>query len=106
MRTTLISAAAAMALALPGAALADTPADADILYSPVGGVENNHWIDYQTDLLEAESELRSDLARATDEDDVFDARAEYRAELADAMHDYQKEMIEDGYPIGRVIVGD
>lgn len=60
---------------------------------------NKWWVDYQTDISEARRELRSDLRRATDAEDRFDAREEYRREIADAKYDYEKEMIERGYRV-------
>ena len=70
---------------------------------------NSHWLDYKTDVSEAERELDSDLARAHDEGDRADAWSEYRRELADAQHDFEKEMIERGYTLaqlrGTVTVG-
>ena len=104
MRTLPMMTAAALFAAVP--ALAATDDGAEILYSPIGGIENSHWFDYRTDILEAQQELDSDLADAGDQDDVFSARAEYRREVADALYDYQKEAVEAGLPIGRVYVGD
>ncbi|MEM7664954.1 MAG: hypothetical protein AAF250_03785 [Pseudomonadota bacterium] len=60
---------------------------------------NNWWRDFKTDISEAERELRSDMRRATDEEDRQDAKAEYRREIADARHDYRKEMNERGYRV-------
>lgn len=110
MRTMMISTLAAMA-ALGTPALADpygVQGSADIrLNTPIAGVENDAWFDYQTDTLEAEDELESDLARATDTEDRFEARVEYEREIADALADYQAKMINAGYPVGRVtVVGD
>lgn len=107
MRKMIPAGIAACWMIAAGAALANPSGDASIAHAPLGGYENSHWFDYQTDLLEAEEEMRSDLADADDEGDVFDARAEYREELADALTDYQKEAIEAGLPVGRVyVVGD
>lgn len=105
MRTVLTAAVVASATLVACAGLANPPSRPPVVETPFGGLEDNHWFDYRTDLLEAEEELRSDLADADDEADVFDARAEYRTELADALTDYQKEAIEAGLPIGRVIFG-
>lgn len=108
MRKFMISTAAA-AMAVAGApALADSyGAEAEIrLDRPIAGVENDAWFDYQSDTLEAEDELQSDLARATDAEDRFEAQVEYERELADALADYQGKMINAGFPIGRVTVGD
>ncbi|EAQ27747.1 hypothetical protein NAP1_09142 [Erythrobacter sp. NAP1] len=60
---------------------------------------NKWWVDYQTDISEARRELRSDLRRATDAEDRFDARREYERELEDAKYDYEKEMLERGYRV-------
>ncbi|QUL38070.1 hypothetical protein [Erythrobacter sp. JK5] len=60
---------------------------------------NKWWLDYKTDISEAKRELRSDLRRATDEEDRRDAYAEYRREIADARYDYSKEMNERGYRV-------
>ncbi|QFT78591.1 hypothetical protein [Erythrobacter sp. THAF29] len=60
---------------------------------------NSWWLDYKTDISEAERELDSDLRRATDEEDVRDAWEEYHREIADAKHDYRKEMRERGYRV-------
>lgn len=109
MRITTISAAALAALAAPAfAGSYDVDAEAEIrLDAPIAGVENDAWYDYQSDALEAEEELQSDLARATDTEDRFEAQVEYRREIADALADYQAKMINAGYPVGRVtVVGD
>lgn len=106
MRKIVLFTAVAAALGAP--ALADSYdgyGDAQIrLDAPIAGVENDAWYDYQSDALEAEEELRSDLARATDEEDRFEAGVEYERELADALADYQGKMINAGYPVGRVTV--
>ncbi|MEM9501046.1 MAG: hypothetical protein AAF941_04295 [Pseudomonadota bacterium] len=60
---------------------------------------NSWWLDFKTDISEAKRELRSDLRRATDEEDRRDAYAEYRREIADARYDYRKEMNERGYRV-------
>ncbi len=60
---------------------------------------NKWWVDYETDISEARRELRSDLRRATDAEDRFDARREYEREIADARYDYEKEMNERGYRV-------
>ncbi|MEM1132347.1 MAG: hypothetical protein AAGH53_05380 [Pseudomonadota bacterium] len=58
---------------------------------------NKFWLDYRTDVSEAERELDSDLRRATDEEDRREAWAEYYNELRDAKKDYAEEMTERGY---------
>lgn len=67
---------------------------------------NSYWLDYKTDVSEAERELRSDLRDAGDEEDRRDAWEEYRQELADAKQDFRREMRERGYSVGRVYVDD
>ncbi|MEM8695658.1 MAG: hypothetical protein AAGE05_06510 [Pseudomonadota bacterium] len=76
------------------------------LDAPIAGVENDYWYDYLSDIFEAEQELQSDLARATDPEDRNDAWEEYENELADARSDYAGEMAERGYREGRVILGE
>ncbi len=77
-----------------------------IMTKPYAGIRNNYWFDYKTDVLEAESELASDLRRAKTAQDRREAWAEYNRELADARHDYRKEMVERGYiRPGKVTVG-
>ena len=63
---------------------------------------NPWWRDYQTDLSEARRELASDLRRANDAGDRRDAYAEHEREVLDGNSDYQKEMVERGYPVGTV----
>lgn len=60
---------------------------------------NKFWLDYRTDVSEAKRELASDLDRATDEEDVREAWAEYYREIRDAQKDYTKEMSERGYRV-------
>ncbi|WP_164118670.1 hypothetical protein [Sphingorhabdus sp. Alg239-R122] len=60
---------------------------------------NSYWLDYKTDISEAERELASDLRRATDAEDRRDAYEEYHNEIRDAKKDYAKEMRERGYRI-------
>lgn len=73
--------------------------------APIAGVENQYWFNYQADILEAEKELLSDLRRATDREDRWDAWAEWENEIIDADKDYVKEMRKKGYRTGRVTVG-
>ncbi|MEE9433007.1 MAG: hypothetical protein V3V15_02055 [Sphingorhabdus sp.] len=78
-----------------------------IMKRPIAGVRNNYWYDYQSDVLEAENELRKDLRRAKTGQDRREAWEEYNRELIDARKDYRKEMIEKGYiRHGRVTVLD
>lgn len=65
--------------------------------APIGGVRNNHWYDYRSDLEEAENELRKDLRRAKTAQDRREAHAEYDRELYDARKDYTQEAVEGGY---------
>ena len=109
MRKVMIPAAALAAVATPALAVPlGAQGDAEVrLATPIAGVENDAWFDYQSDTLEAEEELHSDLARATDAEDRFEARVEYEREIADALADYQVKMINQGYPVGRVtLTGD
>ncbi len=70
-------------------------------YRPVSpnNDSNNFWLDYKTDISEAERELASDLRRATDAEDRRDAYEEYHNEIRDAKKDYTKEMRERGYRV-------
>jgi hypothetical protein len=77
---------------------------APIMKTPIAGFANNYWKDYQSDVNEAERELRSDLRRADTKQDRREAWAEYRQEIADANKDYAQEMAERGYRRGQVIV--
>ncbi|MBL9068257.1 MAG: hypothetical protein JNN10_18400 [Sphingopyxis sp.] len=72
---------------------------------PIAGVVNQQWYNYKTDILEAEKELTSDLRRATDREDRWDAWDEWETEVIDADKDYVKEMRKKGYRVGRVTVG-
>ena len=65
---------------------------------------NSYYLDYKTDISEAKRELRKDLKRAKTRSDRREAWAEYHHELADARKDFNKEMREKGYAVGRVIV--
>ena len=67
---------------------------------------NSYWLDYKTDVSEAERELRKDLRRAKKPSDRREAWAEYHHELADARKDFRKEMREKGYAVGQVFVED
>ena len=77
----------------------------ELLSEPIAGIENDYWFDYIADITEAEQELQSDLARATDPEDRNDAWEEYHSELADARSDYAGEMADRGYREGMVILG-
>lgn len=76
-----------------------------LLNAPIAGIENDYWFDYIADVTEAEQELQSDLARATDPEDRNDAWDEYNSELADARSDYASEMADRGYRDGLVTLG-
>ena len=89
-----------LALAALTASLLATPALAGKI-TPYHNEHNRAWLDYQTDLSEARRELASDLRRADDAGDRRDARAEYAREVADARNDFEKEMVERGYPVRR-----
>ncbi len=101
-----------LGLALAGAA--KTPAIAHVgneshavvRTEPIAGVYNKFWYNYLADVLEADKELKSDLRRATDDEDTRDAWEEYEHELVDADKDYVKEMRERHYVVGRITVGN
>lgn len=76
----------------------------EVRTEPVAGVYNKFWYNYVADINEADKELASDIKRATDEEDRYEAWEEYHQELADADKDYVKEMRERGYRIGRVTI--
>ncbi|MBC2776445.1 hypothetical protein [Parasphingopyxis marina] len=106
MRNSLVSIALATAFAIPlAAAGADKGEGPETLAGPIGGEENDYWYDYLADIREAQQELDSDLARATDPEDARDAWDEYYGELADARSDYAGEMAERGIRDGIVIWG-
>jgi hypothetical protein len=67
---------------------------------------NSYWLDYKTDISEAERELRKDLRRAKKPSDRREAWAEYHQEIADARKDFRQEMREKGYAVPRVTVLD
>ncbi|MCK0127711.1 hypothetical protein [Erythrobacter sp. F6033] len=101
MKTLSTFALAAAALSAPAAVLAHpiiVERDRGMPIAP-NNDSNKWWLDYKTDISEAKRELRSDLRRATDEEDRRDAHEEYRNEIADAKHDYRKEMRERGYRV-------
>ena len=77
----------------------------EVREEPVAGQYNKFWYNYLADIQEAEKELKSDLRRATDEEDRRDAWDEYRHELIDADKDYAKEMRERNFRVARVTVG-
>ncbi|MBW4331741.1 hypothetical protein KY084_12755 [Stakelama sp. CBK3Z-3] len=88
-----------IAFAAAGAVLAATPvmAGEHLTRANLFTDSNSHYLDYKTSLSEARRELRSDLARAHDEQDRIDAKSEYDREVADAKHDFRKEMAERGF---------
>ncbi|WP_298468288.1 hypothetical protein [uncultured Erythrobacter sp.] len=92
-------AASATLLAVPAAAHDDIYVDGYRAPISPNNDSNKWWLDYRTDISEAKRELRSDLRRATDEEDRRDAYEEYRQEIRDAKHDYTKEMRERGYRV-------
>ena len=111
----LKTALAIIALAAAGApAAAYTPTfeeqaarteEQQIIAQPIAGIENKLWFNYQVDLLEAKKELRSDLRRISDSEDLRDAWDEYRIELGSARRTYVKQMRKRGYRQGVVTVG-
>ncbi len=99
-RTLLVSLAAAVTVtAVPVAAHDEIYVDGYRAPASPNNDSNKWWLDYRTDISEAKRELRSDLRRATDEEDRRDAYEEYRQEIRDAKHDYRKEMRERGYRV-------
>jgi hypothetical protein len=75
-----------------------------IFTAPIAGIENRLWFDYRLDVIEAQKELRSDLNRASDIEDLRDAWEEYARELRKERITYIEEMAERGYRSGTVIV--
>ena len=73
-----------------------------IINTPIAGIENKLWFDYRIDITEAQKELRSDLARASDIEDLRDAWEEYGRELHKERTHYIEEMAERGYRSGTV----
>ena len=68
-----------------------------IVNTPIAGLENTLWFDYRIDITEAQKELRSDLDRASDIEDLRDAWEEYARELRKERVHYIEEMAERGY---------
>jgi len=89
----------------PALAHAGTEHRIKVREEPVAGQYNKHWYNYRADILEADKELKSDLRRATDAEDIRDAWEEYENELIDADKDYVEEMRDRNYRVGRVTVG-
>lgn len=75
-----------------------------IITSPIAGIENSLWFDYLIDVTEAQKELKSDLRKASDIEDLRDAWEEYGKELRHERIDYIEDMAERGYRIGEVTV--
>lgn len=75
-----------------------------IINTPIAGIENKLWFDYRIDITEAQKELRSDLNRASDIEDLRDAWEEYARELRNERVHYIEEMAERGYRAGTVTV--
>ncbi|WOE74687.1 hypothetical protein [Alterisphingorhabdus coralli] len=75
-----------------------------IINAPIAGIENKHWFNYRIDIAEAQKELRSDLGKADDVDDLRDAWEEYAEELQEERKHYVEEMAERGYRMGTVTV--
>lgn len=75
-----------------------------IIRAPIAGIENSLWFDYRIDITEAQKELRSDLGRASDIEDLRDAWEEYARELRQERIHYIEEMAERGYRSGTVTV--
>ncbi len=75
-----------------------------IFDAPIAGIENKLWFNYRIDITEAQKELRSDLNRASDIEDLRDAWEEYARELLKERTHYIEEMAERGYRSGTVTV--
>lgn len=75
-----------------------------IINYPIAGIENNLWFDYRIDITEAQKELKSDLNRASDLEDLRDAWEEYAEELREEREHYVKKMAKKGYRSGTVTV--
>jgi len=75
-----------------------------IINTPIAGIENKLWFDYRIDITEAQKELRSDLDRASDIEDMRDAWEEYARELRKERFHYVKQMAKRGYRSGNVTV--
>ncbi len=93
------------AVTSPVLAHAGKESHVEVRKEPIAGQYNKFWYNYLADVLEADKELKSDLRRATDEEDKRDAWEEYEHELVDADKDYVKEMRERNFRAGRVTVG-
>jgi hypothetical protein len=96
----LVAATAGAAVNLSQATLEESEArqeEARILQRPIAGIENKFWFNYRADVNEARKELASDLARASDMEDLRDGWEEYRGELVDSRTDYAKQMAKRGY---------
>lgn len=115
MKTILLSGALAIATLGTAAATAGAPAmlyeeqlahqqEAMIIQSPIAGIKNHYWFDYQINVIEAKKELSSDLGRATDTEDVRDAWDEYAHELGHERNTYVKKMAKKGYLYGTVTI--
>ena len=76
-----------------------------IINTPIAGIENRFWFDYRIDITEAQKELRSDLNRASDLEDISDSWEEYADELKGEREHYIEEMAERGYRYVTVTVG-
>lgn len=98
--------AVAGATTTPAFAHVDGQSRAVVRSEPIAGVYNKFWYNYLADVLEADKELKSDLRRATDQEDNRDAWEEYERELVDADKDYVEEMRDRNYRVGRVTVGN
>lgn len=75
-----------------------------ILTAPIAGIENALWFDYLIDVTEAQKELKSDLGKADDIEDLRDAWEEYGQELRHERIDYIEDMAKRGYRMGEVTV--
>ncbi|HEY1124200.1 MAG TPA: hypothetical protein VGE65_01095 [Sphingobium sp.] len=80
--------------------------EARIIQSPIGGVENHHWFDYQANVVETQKELASDLRHASKTKDMRNAWDEYRGELSHERGHYLHVMAKRGYRYPSVEVVD
>jgi len=98
--------AIASAATSPTLAHSGTERHVKVRNEPVAGQYDKYWYNYLSDVLEADKELKSDLRRATDEEDRRDAWEEYEHELVDADKDYVKKMRKRNFRVGRVTISN
>lgn len=116
MKTILAAAAIATTLGASAAYAVQTPMsyeeimahreESRIITSPIAGVTNHYWFDYQINVEEAKKELASDMRHAHKISAERRAWDEYGHELKQERHHYVKEMKKRGYPVGEVYMGE